>query len=307
MANRLEALRIFCLAADATNFRDAATRLGVSPQVVTRVVRELEEELGEPLFHRSTRGVQLSSFGEQLRERARAAVEGVDALYQRSDRRAASDLRGVVRLTAPTAIGRQFVLKALAPLLRQHPGLVLDLRLSEVIADVVQDQIDVGLRIGPLRDSRFVGRPVAVAHLAVVATPKLVARVGAPRTLAELQDKPLTALIDRNTGRPWPWMFSAERDFAVSAPAFLSDDPEAEGDAVLAGIGFGQVGTYLVQSHVRAGRLVTVLEADAPPPMTVHVYRSQRSPVPARVRLVYDRLVEAFAQPDGLFAMQSKA
>jgi DNA-binding transcriptional LysR family regulator len=78
MSNRLEALRVFFTAADAANFREAAVRLSVSPQVVTRAVRELEEELGEPLFHRSTRGVQLTDFGRQLAQRARAAVGGVD-------------------------------------------------------------------------------------------------------------------------------------------------------------------------------------------------------------------------------------
>ena len=88
MSNRLETLRVFCIAAESTNFRDAAVRLSVSPQVVTRAVRELEEELGEPLFHRSTRGVQLTEFGRQLVERARTAVAGVEDLFDRKDRRA---------------------------------------------------------------------------------------------------------------------------------------------------------------------------------------------------------------------------
>ncbi|WP_281078371.1 LysR family transcriptional regulator [Variovorax paradoxus] len=149
MSNRLEALRVFCAAADAANFRDAAVRLAVSPQVVTRAVRELEEELGEPLFHRSTRGVQLTDFGRQLAQRARTAVGGVDALFHRTDRRALSQHAGTVRVTAPNVYGRRLIPEALAPMLAAHPGLVLDLRLSEEHADVVDEQIDIGVRAGP--------------------------------------------------------------------------------------------------------------------------------------------------------------
>ena len=76
MSNRLEALRVFIVAANSTNFREAAVKLAVSPQVVSRVIRELEDDLGEPLFHRNTHGVQLTSFGAQFTERARAALGG---------------------------------------------------------------------------------------------------------------------------------------------------------------------------------------------------------------------------------------
>src|SRR6218665_1397326 len=128
MNNPLEALRVFCVAAESGNFREAAQRLAVSPQVVTRVVKALEDELGEPLFHRSTRGVQVSAFGERLLEQARSAVAGVDTLSQRRGRRALSSHAGTVRVAAPSIIGRPFVLDALAPWVADHPGLVIDLR-----------------------------------------------------------------------------------------------------------------------------------------------------------------------------------
>lgn len=299
MKNRLERLRLFVVAADSANFREAATKLGVSPQVVTRVIREFEDELGELLFHRSTRGVQLSTFGERLVERAKLAVSGVDALYHRSDLQAASDHTGVVRLAAPSSLGRQFVVKALAPLLPDYPGLVLDLRLSDVIADVVEQQIDVGVRIGPMRDSRFVAREVAKACLYVVGSPDLVSRVGLPTKVEDLREKPLTLMIDNNTGRPWPWIFKDDRQFSAATPAFVTNDPESECQAVLCGIGFGQIAGHLALPHIRAGRLLPILSSDAPKPISLYVYRSQQSPVPARVRLIYDRLIEVLsAEPD---------
>jgi DNA-binding transcriptional LysR family regulator len=291
MSNRLEALRVFCTAADAANFRDAAIRLSVSPQVVTRAVRELEEELGEPLFHRSTRGVQLTDFGRQLAERARAAVGGVDQLFHRIDRRALSQHAGTVRVAAPSVLGRRLIPQALAPMLAAHPGLTLDLRLSEQLADVVAEQIDVGVRAGPLRDSRFVAKPVGTMALRVVAAPSLIARTGVPQSIDELARLPLTALIDRNSGRPWPWPFSRGRLMTLSSPAFVTDDTDAECAAVLAGLGFSQLVAPLAEPGVQSGTLVPVLDAEAPEPWPVYVYRVQRSPVPARVRLVYDELV----------------
>jgi DNA-binding transcriptional LysR family regulator len=291
MSNRLEALRVFCAAADAANFREAAVRLSVSPQVVTRAVRELEEELGEPLFHRSTRGVQLTDFGRQLAQRARAAVGGVDALFHRTDRRALSQHAGTVRVTAPNVFGRRLIPEALAPMLAAHPGLVLDLRLSEQHADVVDEQIDIGVRAGLVRDARFVTRVAGKMALYVVAAPTLIARTGMPQTLDELARLPLTGLIDRSAGRPWSWFFSKGRQMPITAPAFVTDDVDAECAAVRAGLGFGQLVAPLAEPLLASGELVAVLEAEAPEPWPIHVYRSQRAPVPARVRLVYDALL----------------
>jgi DNA-binding transcriptional LysR family regulator len=290
MSNRLEALRVFFTAADAANFREAAVRLSVSPQVVTRAVRELEEELGEPLFHRSTRGVQLTDFGRQLAERARVAVGGVDELFHRIDRRALSQHAGTVRVTAPHMYGR-LIPQALAPLLAEHPGLVLDLRLSEQHADVVDQQIDLGVRVGPMRDARFVARGVGKMPLHVVGSPALIDRVGAPRNIDALSTLPVTALIDRSSGRPWPWTFSKKRSLTVSSPAFVTDNIDAECAAVLAGVGFGQLIGPLAEPGLQSGALMEVLAADAPEPWPINVYRPQRAPVPARVRLVYDELI----------------
>jgi DNA-binding transcriptional LysR family regulator len=297
MNNRLDALRVFCVAADSRNFRDAAQRLGISPQVVTRVVKGLEDDLGEPLFHRSTRGVQLSDFGQRLLPQARDAVQGLDTLFHRSDRRRPSELAGLVRVAAPTSLGRQLVQRALTPALPGHPGLQIDLRLSDALVDVVDQQIDVGVRIGPLRDSRFVARPVAPVRLEVVATPALIEQVGVPATLDELLLRPTTALIDANAGRPWPWWFADGRQVAPPKPVFISNDADAEFEAVCAGVGFGQVPDFMAAPALAAGRLVRVLVDCQAPAWQLYVYRSQRAPVPARTRLVFDALVRALAQP----------
>jgi len=155
---------------------------------------------------------------------------------------------------------------------------------------VVGGQIDVGVRIGDIRDSRFVARPVSPASLYFVGTPALIGRVGLPANEEALWDSPLTVLIDRNTGMPWPWMFKGRRERVPHDPVFVTDDPETECEAVLDGIGFGQLPGHLALPHLRSGRLVSILNESRPAAASIYVYRPQRTPVPARVRLVFDTL-----------------
>jgi DNA-binding transcriptional LysR family regulator len=112
-----------------------------------------------------------------------------------------------------------------------------------------------------------------------------------------LQRLPLTSLIDVNSGRPWPWYFRGGQQFIATDSVFVTDDPESECEAVLAGLGFGQLPGYLAIPHLRSGRLRPVLVDAAPDPWTIYVYRPQRTPVPSRVRLMYEALIELLRDP----------
>lgn len=292
MLNRTELLRIFCCAAESASFREAANRLGISPQAVTRAVQELETRFGEPLFHRSTRQVRITAFGERLAAEARPALGSVEQLFQRHSREQRQDLAGTVRITAPHSIGRRFLLPLLAPLLREHPQIELDLRLSELIADSVDERIDIGVRIGFVRDRSYIARLIAPIHLHVVAAPALLQQHAMPNNVQALRDLPLSALVDHNSGRIWPWYFADQQQFVPSRPAFTTDDQEAECEAALAGLCVAQLPDYLVAGHLASGRLQALLGAAAPPPFELFIYRPQRGPVAARVRLVYDRIFQ---------------
>lgn len=297
MLNRLELLKILCAAADAGSFREAATRLSMSPQGVTRAIQELEQQFGEILFHRSTRQVQITAFGQSLAEQARQTLENVEQLFQRNTRDGGEQISGRVGITAPHAIGRRFLVQLLVPLLREHPQLQVELRLEDEMTDAVSAQIDVGLRVGMIRDLRYIARPMAKVPLLVVASPALLAADGAPQSIAELQQRPLSALIDRRSGKPWPWLFANNEQLLPEPAAFISDDPEAELEIILAGLAYGQIPSYLAVPHLRSGALVTVLDEVAPAAWDLFIYRPQRGPVSPRVRLVFDHLLEQFSNP----------
>lgn len=289
MLNRIDLLKTFLAAASCTSFREAATRLGVSPQVVTRAVRELEEQLGETLFHRNTRHVQITTFGQSFVASAQSALTAVDNLFGLASTR--DDATGPVRITAPSGLGRYYVQPILMDLMVRHPGLILDLRLSDAPSAVVDEQIDIGVRVGAIGDNRFVARPIGPLPIWTVASPDLIRRVGEPRNLKELEALPVTCLIDPANGRPWPWVFRGERHFQPASHAFMTNDTSVEIEAACAGVGFSQCTEYLIRSHIQQGQLVRVLPRLDPEPWKLYVYRPQRGPVAKRIRVVFDELV----------------
>jgi DNA-binding transcriptional LysR family regulator len=296
--NRLEMLRIYCAAVEAGSFKEAATRLGTSPQAVTRAVQEAEALVGEILFHRNTRRVRATEAGEAFAHRARDLVQQMDELLRPKDSEIDAEIAGPVRLTAPKSIGERFLMPALARLAEKHPRIMLDLRLSDAISDPIAEQIDIGVRIGFMRDSRFVVRPASRVGFSVIASPKLIARVGEPTNLAALALLPTTGFIDRNTGRLWPWQFGNGHQFTPANLAFQTDDGDCECRAVVAGLGFGQIVSYLAQPLLRAGKVISVLDGYAPEAWPVYVYRPQRGPVPARIRLVFDAMLAALEKSE---------
>ncbi|WP_455922551.1 LysR substrate-binding domain-containing protein [Pseudomonas putida] len=297
MLNRLELMRIFCVAVESPTFRDAATRLGTSPQTVTRAIKELERSLGEMLFHRSTRQVHVTAFGAELAQQAREALDQVDRLFMTHADRHDDAITGRVGITAPHAIGRLYLAEFLTPLMRDHPGLRIDLSLDDQLTDAVASQIDIGIRIGAVRDRRYTARTLGHVPLVIVAAPELLAARGVPGSVEALKQLPLSVLIDRNNGRPWPWVFADGEAHLPAPPAFTCDDPETEREIVLAGLALAQMPSYLAEPYVAQGRLVAVLPQAAPAPMELILYRPQVGPVPPRVRLVHDHLLACLSDP----------
>ena len=295
MLNKLEMIRIFSIAAECTSFKEAAGRMGISPQAVTRAIKELEHNLGELLFHRNTRQIRITQFGEKLLDDSRIIINGIDEIFNPNKNQKDEDIAGVVRITSPVNIGRRFVVPALARIRAQNPNLRLDLRLSDMIADVVDEKIDVGIRVGLLRDSSFIARATTKVYLHTVGSPDCIQHYGKPKTVQDLFDLPTIALLDTSSGRAWPWHFSQWHQFVPRNPAFIVNDSEAEVAAAINHMGYAQIVTPFSEAPIKSGALIPVLEQFAPDPWNLYVYRPQRGPVPNRIRLVFDALVEMFS------------
>jgi DNA-binding transcriptional LysR family regulator len=295
MLNRMEMLRVFLVAVDAPSFREAAHRLGTSPQKVTRAIKELERTFAEPLFHRSTRQAHVTAFGMEIAQQAREALNRFDQLFVAHGKSRSAEIAGRVGITAPHAIGKLYLPDFLRPLMEQHPGLRVELNLDDQLTDAVASRIDIGIRIGSVRDRRYIARAVTQVPLKVVAAPSLIEKMGVPSSIEDLKTMPMSLLIDRKNGRPWPWFFAQGQDYLPPSPAFSCDDPETELEFVLGGLAFAQMPHYLAEPHLSEGRLVEVLAEFAPPSTDLIIYRTQSGPVPPRVRLVYDHLRECLS------------
>ena len=295
MFNRLDYLKIFCVAAQHRTFKDAAIKMNISPQVVTRCIKELEAEVGEILFVRSTRNIKITTFGEQFLQKAQQALVIMDDVFSKT---AHDNLP--VKITAPPSFARPLLIPVLAKISKIHPEIQFDLRLSNQISDVVEDKIDIGIRAGnPITDNRFVARAVNKINHVVVATPELIAHVGKPETIDDLNHLPVTTMFDNNRNQLWEWFFKDNQIFKPKSPVLVSDDADAEFAAILNGMGFGQVSVFMAGPYIRKGLLIPVLnEYEEHNKWNLYIYRPQRGPVPPRVRIVFDELVKHMQDPD---------
>ncbi|MCU0888527.1 MAG: LysR substrate-binding domain-containing protein [Rubritepida sp.] len=258
---------------------------------------DLEARLGARLFHRSPAGVALTEDGALFLAQARAALEAADAAMGAVGARH-GEVSGRVRLGCGVAFGRLMVVPRLAPLLARHPGLSVDLVLSDAAVDLVQEGLDASFRIGHVTDPAVVARRVGVTRRAVVAAPDHLARHGEPRHPRELAARDCVIFTGLATGDAWPFA-GPEGPFEVNvAGRFRANSSEAVREAVLAGIGPALVPLWLLGPELAAGRVRALLPDFTPAPLPIHLVLPTRRQVPARVRALVEHIAEAFrAEP----------
>jgi DNA-binding transcriptional LysR family regulator len=287
----------FAEAGKRGSFAAAARELGLSPSAIAKGVARLEDELGVRLFHRTTRQVSLTGEGRELYERCRRIVDEIEAL-----RDEASGVRaepsGTLRVNAPIVLGRIAVVPALAVLVRRHPGIALEVGLSDRYVDVIGEGLDAVVRVGPLRDSALVARRIGEQRHLVVAAPSYLERHGAPKTPADLASHRCLVFRNPSTGRPRPWQLQDGRRAVELVPAstVTMNDGEALVAAVAEGMGLVQVPEYIAGETLRRGRVIEVLARFRPPPLPISVVYPSARRVTPRVRALIEVLSEEFGR-----------
>lgn len=287
----------FAETAKQGGFAAAARQLGMSPSTTAKAVARLEAALGVKLFHRTTRQVTLTPDGERLFQRCQRVLAEVEDLQAEASGTRAEP-QGTLRINLPVFYGRRFVLPLLADLSRQHPGLKLDISLTDTKVDLIREGIDLAVRIGFMSDSTLVARRVDTQGLLLCASPAYLGAHGTPRRLEELAAHAAVVFRLPTSGRDRPWQFRQ-----AGAPVQLSPAPatrvnETEGllDAVRLGLGVGQMPDLLAQDALDRGELVELLPALRPEPMAIQlVYPSGRL-LPSRVRVALDCLSQGLRQ-----------
>lgn len=293
-----EAWAVFAKVADLGSFSAAATDLALSKATVSKAVARLEQRLGTPLFHRSSRKLSLTDSGQAAQARAALLLAEGEAIEEAISERGAVP-RGLVRLAAPMSFGIAH-LRPILPLFHQaYPEVVVDLHLSDERVDLIEQGFDVALRIGQLEDSALKARRLFPVRLPLVGSPALFDRLGRPEHPRDLIRYPVfTYTHMRNPGR-YHFRHPTEGEMTVELKGPIrTNNGDVLIDALIAGTGIAPIPDFLAWKCLGNGSLEEVLaDWTAGATAALHVVTPPTALRPARVKVLIDFLAAAFLKP----------
>ncbi|WP_439672374.1 LysR family transcriptional regulator [Cupriavidus necator] len=296
--DRLTGLIAFAKAAALGSYSAAARELGISPSAVSKSIARLEQQLGIPLFIRTTRSLRLTHEGEGLRERAMRLLHEAEEIQQAAIS-TRSGPSGIIRVAAPYPIGVHVLAPALVLFRARHPALAVDLRIRDQMADLVAEGIDIAIRVGDLPNSRLISRHLAPHRICAFAAPAYLARKGTPTRPEELDRHDCVNFRFQSSGQALRWPFSVDGELVEIAPdaGIVADVSDVVASIVIAGGGIGIMPTYLAATHVMRGELVPVMPRLAVPRANITALWPESRRASPNVRAFLDLLDEVFTAP----------
>ncbi len=290
--DRIQTMSVFVAIAEAGSFAGAARRLGLSPPSATRAVAALEARLGAKLLHRTTRSVHVTDAGARYLADCRRILTELDEIERHVVGTHATP-RGRVTVSASVMFGRMAVAPILLDLLERHAELTVNAMFVDRVVNIVEEGVDVAVRIAELPDSSLQAVRVGAVRRVVCASPEYLAANGAPATPADLAAHATIDFVNAGRGDAWGFMAKGKAEVARHRPRLTVNVADAAIAAAKAGKGLTRVLSYMVAADVAAGMLTLVLEGFALAPTPVHVVHKEPGLTSARVRAVVDHLVDA--------------
>lgn len=289
--DRLGSLRVFVAVAEAEGFAPAARHLGLSPPAVTRAVAALEDRLGTQLLHRTTRIVRLTDAGSRFladAKRILAELEEAEA----SAAGAHAEPRGQLAVTGPVMFGRRFVAPIVLDFLARYSDVTVRMLLLDRIVDLIEEGVDVALRIAHLPDSSLTAVRVGEVRRVVCAAPEYLARRGRPSSPADVPQHDLIAFAPVAT--PSDWTFATASGALTLKPSarLVANTADVAIAAAIAGRGLTRVLSYQVADELRSGALEIVLVEYELAPLPIHLVHAAGRRASARVRAFVDFAAE---------------
>jgi DNA-binding transcriptional LysR family regulator len=264
--DRFQAMTTFIRVVDTGSFSAAARQTNVGQPAVSKLIAQLEERLGVRLITRTTRGLAPTEAGQRFYERAQRALEEADEA-ELAARGAGRGLTGRLRVSAATTFARLHIVPRLPAFLAEHPELDLELIMDDRVIDMLEEGVDVSLRMGELTDSTATARKLATGRRSLVATPAYLARAGVPQNPAEVAGHEAVVYTHYNA-RNWTFRNAAGGEASVGVAGRLRVTA-AEGlrAAVLADMGLAVASDWMFMRELASGAVVRVLEDWALPPI----------------------------------------
>ena len=297
--DRFQEMQVFAAVAQAQGFSAAARQLGMSAASVTRAVAALEKRIGAQLLTRTTRSVHLSEAGQRYLEDCRRILGEVQ---EAEDSAAGSHAqpRGQLTVTAPVLFGDLFVTPIMVSYLTRFPEVSINALLVDRIVSMVEEGIDVAVRIGELADSNQHAIRVGEVRRVICASPSFLQAQGRPVHPQDLAKLPVIATSATGQQRNWPFLDAGTPLTVRLEPRLMVTANQAAISAACLGLGLTRVLSYQVANQVAAGELEIVLAEFELPPLPIHVVYQGGRKAPARIRGFVDFAVDGLRQHSSL-------
>lgn len=292
----LTRMRAFIDVVDAEGFSAAARKIGRSKALLSKYVRELEDELGALLLNRTTRQFSLTEAGHTYYKRAIEIIREIDSLAD-TVRESSGDVRGRIKLSAPRTFADAPIGQCLIDFIAAHPDIVLDINLDDRFVDLVEEGFDLAIRISRLDNSSLIARRLAPFSVRLCAAPALIERVGAPVSPQDLSSRP--CIVDTNGRWLSNWPFKGDNGEMASVPVsgpMEVNSPLAARAAAVSGLGFAILPDFIASPEIEAGRLVAMMDDRMYSGGGIFAVYPHRRYLPAKVRVFVDFLVQWFRQ-----------
>jgi DNA-binding transcriptional LysR family regulator len=294
--DRFADLEAFVAVVKARSFSAAAERLGTAKSALSRRISGLEQRLGTKLLHRTTRKLSLSDAGRVLYERASRLLADLNETEE-AVRDEHAELRGRIKLAAPLTFGIRHLAAAISDFMGIHPELQIDLDLNDRQVDLVEEGLDIAVRIGELTDSSLIARRLTVIRRVAVASPGYLAKHGTPTHPLELADHLGLHYSNLSHREIWRFQDRQQREWLPDLPIRLRAN---NGDLLItaaeAGLGILVTPTFIAHTAIEQGRLVPILTDFRLRDLGLHLVYTPGRQWSRRVRVLADYLAERFAR-----------
>jgi len=279
---------------DQQGFSAAARKVGRSKALMSKYVRELEDELGILLLNRTTRQFSLTEAGEVFHKSALEILQKVGDL-QDTVREAGKGHKGRLRISAPRSLTDLEIGLPIVEFATAYPDITIDINLDDAMVDMVEEGYDVAIRISRLTDSALIAKKLSDFRMVLCATPQFIKDHGEPKTPQDLGD--FICIVDTNLMRRANWCFLDDdgQEFSVAVRGNIEvNSPEVARRAALAGLGITLVPEFSIEQELESGALVSMLEDRIPSGGGIYAVYPHRRHVPGKVRVFVDFLAEWF-------------
>lgn len=293
----VHAIRVFAEVVRFESFTAAARELRLSTASVSRIVGELENDLGVRLLNRTTRRVQPTDAGLDFLRDSAGLVDEIESLRSQTRERHNSP-RGLLRVSSVTGFGNECLAAAIPGFLESYPEVRISVDINNRVVDMIEEHYDVSIRVGPLEDSALVAKKIYNQRMIFVATPEYCERFGEPKKLADLKRHRSISQINGEWGREHQFTYRKKLLTFKNPEDFVVSSPSAVRNAVLTGYGYALLGNYFATNDIANGRLVHLLKDYKPIDQPIFALMPHRRYMPAKARVFLDYLAEHFSEAD---------